>query len=150
MAKIDAKAIAQEIVQYVGGPENVNSVAHCMTRARFVLKNVNKADQEALKNIKGVLGVIYSGGQLQVILGANLLPVFEEIVKQNIRICTSKCYTFGSRFSCGWYFKSNFNVVALRNAKFCRLINKYGFRLDCQCTILLYAYIRSLWCCKKN
>ena len=83
MAKIDAKAIAQEIVQYVGGPENVNSVAHCMTRARFVLKNVNKADQEALKNIKGVLGVIYSGGQLQVILGANLLPVFEEIVKQN-------------------------------------------------------------------
>ena len=83
MAKIDAKAVAQEIIQHVGGPENVNSVAHCMTRARFVLKNVNKADQEALKNIKGVLGVIYSGGQLQVILGANLLPVFEEIVKQN-------------------------------------------------------------------
>ena len=83
MAKIDAKAVAQEIVQHVGGPENVNSVAHCMTRARFILKNVNKADQEALKNIKGVLGVIYSGGQLQVILGANLLPVFEEIVKQN-------------------------------------------------------------------
>ena len=83
MAKIDAKAVAQEIVQHVGGPENVNSVAHCMTRARFVLKNVNKADQEALKNIKGVIGVIYSGGQLQVILGANLLPVFEEIVKQN-------------------------------------------------------------------
>lgn len=40
MAKIDAKAVAQEIVQHVGGPENVNSVAHCMTRARFVLKNV--------------------------------------------------------------------------------------------------------------
>ena len=83
MAKIDAKACAQEIVKNVGGPENVNSVAHCMTRARFVLKNVDKADQEALKEIKGVLGVIYSGGQLQVILGANLLPVFEEIVKQN-------------------------------------------------------------------
>lgn len=83
MAKIDAKACAQEIVKYVGGPENVSSVAHCMTRARFVLKNVDKADQEALKDIKGVLGVIYSGGQMQVILGANLLPVFEEIVKQN-------------------------------------------------------------------
>lgn len=83
MAKIDTKACAQAIVQHVGGPENVSSVAHCMTRARFVLKNVDKADQEALKNIDGVLGVIYSGGQLQVILGANLLPVFEEIVKQN-------------------------------------------------------------------
>ncbi len=83
MAKIDAKTCAQEIVQHVGGPENVNTVAHCMTRARFVLKNVDKADQEALKNIKGVVGVIYAGGQLQVILGANLLPVFEEIIKQN-------------------------------------------------------------------
>lgn len=83
MAKIDAKACAAEIVKYVGGPENVSSVAHCMTRARFVLKDVSNADQESLKSIKGVLGVIYAGGQLQVILGANLLPVYEEIVKQN-------------------------------------------------------------------
>ena len=84
MAKIDAKAIAQEIVQHVGGPENVNSVAHCMTRARFVLKNVNKADQEALKNIKGVLGVIYSGGQLQVILGANLYLYLKKLLNKII------------------------------------------------------------------
>ncbi len=83
MAKIDVTECAAEIVKCVGGPENVNSVAHCMTRARFVVKDINKADQEAIKNIKGVMGCIYSGGQLQVILGANLLPVFEQIVKQN-------------------------------------------------------------------
>lgn len=83
MAKIDAKECAAQIVKCVGGPENVKSVAHCMTRARFVVKDVNKADQEAIKDIKGVMGCIYSGGQLQVILGANLLPVFEQIVKQN-------------------------------------------------------------------
>lgn len=83
MAKIDAKECAAEIVKYVGGEANVKSVAHCMTRARFVVKDIDKADQEALKNIKGVMGVIYSGGQLMVILGANLLPVFDEILKQN-------------------------------------------------------------------
>lgn len=83
MAKIDAVSCAKEIVEKVGGAENVNSVAHCMTRARFILKDLKKADQEALKNINGVLGVVYAGGQLQVILGANLLPVFEEIQKQN-------------------------------------------------------------------
>lgn len=83
MAKIDAKECAAEIVKYVGGEENVKSVAHCMTRARFVVKDIDKADQEALKSIKGVMGVIYSGGQLMVILGANLLPVFDEILKQN-------------------------------------------------------------------
>lgn len=83
MAKIDVKACAADIVKYVGGEENVKSVAHCMTRARFVVKNIDKADQESLKEIKGVMGVIYSGGQLQVILGANLLPVFDEIVKNN-------------------------------------------------------------------
>lgn len=83
MAKINAKECAAEIVKYVGGPENVISVAHCMTRARFVVKDISKADQEAIKSIQGVIGCIYSGGQLQVILGANLLPVFDEIVSQN-------------------------------------------------------------------
>lgn len=83
MAKIDAAACAKEIVEKVGGPENVKTVAHCMTRVRFTLKSVDKADQEGIKSIKGVIGCIYSGGQLQVILGANLLPVYEQVVKQN-------------------------------------------------------------------
>lgn len=82
MAKIDVKECAADIIKHVGGQENINSVAHCMTRARFVVKNIDKADQEALRGIKGVMGVVYSGGQLQVILGANLLPVYDEILKQ--------------------------------------------------------------------
>lgn len=77
----DAKKTAAEIVQLVGGKENINSVAHCMTRLRFVVKDLNKADQEALKKIPGVLGVIYAGGQLMVVLGKNLLPVYETVVK---------------------------------------------------------------------
>ena len=77
----DAKKTAAEVVQLVGGTENISSVAHCMPRLRIVVKDLNKADQEALKKIPGVLGVIYAGGQLMVVLGKNLLPVYEAVVK---------------------------------------------------------------------
>ena len=77
----DAKSAAAEIVRLVGGKENINSVAHCMTRLRFAVKDLKKADQEALKKVPGVLGVIYAGGQLMVVLGKNLLPVYETVVK---------------------------------------------------------------------
>ena len=77
----DAKSAAAEIVRLVGGKENINSVAHCMTRLRFVVKDLKKADQEALKKVPGVLSVIYAGGQLMVVLGKNLLPVYETVVK---------------------------------------------------------------------
>lgn len=78
---MDYKQIAAEIVKNVGGPENINSVAHCVTRLRFSLKDESKANKEALENIKGVLGVISAGGQYMVVLGQNLIPVFESVVK---------------------------------------------------------------------
>ena len=46
-----------EQVLLVGGTENISSVAHCMIRLRFAVKDLNKADQEALKKIPGVLSV---------------------------------------------------------------------------------------------
>ena len=49
--------LAAEVVQLVGGTENISSVAHCMIRLRFAVKDLNKADQEALKKIPGVLSV---------------------------------------------------------------------------------------------
>lgn len=82
MAKqLDYKQIASDIVNLVGGTENVQSLAHCMTRLRFVLKDVKKADDEAIKQVDGVLGVSYSGGQYMVICGKNLLPIFDQIMK---------------------------------------------------------------------
>lgn len=49
--------LLREWVQLVGGTENISSVAHCMIRLRFAVKDLNKADQEALKKIPGVLSV---------------------------------------------------------------------------------------------
>ncbi len=80
--KLDYRQMATEIVQLVGGAENVQSLGHCMTRLRFILKNEEKADAEKIKQIKGVLGVVSSGGQFMVILGQNLLPVFDAAQKE--------------------------------------------------------------------
>lgn len=79
--KLDAKQCAAEIIEKVGGNANIQTVSHCMTRLRFTVKDINKANQEDIKKINGVLGAVYASGQLQVIMGQNLLPVYEEVVK---------------------------------------------------------------------
>jgi len=82
MKKIDYKQLARDIVKYVG-PRNVNVVTHCMTRLRFTVKNIDVVNQEAIKDLNGILGVVYANDQLMVILGQNLLPVYEAVVKDN-------------------------------------------------------------------
>lgn len=79
---MDYDKLASSIIEYVGGVENITFVTHCMTRLRFNLKDVKKAGKSDLENLKGVLGVVYSGGQYMVILGKNLLPVYEIITKK--------------------------------------------------------------------
>jgi PTS system beta-glucosides-specific IIC component len=79
--KLNYEQMATDIVQLVGGAGNVQSLGHCMTRLRFVLKDEEKANAEKIKQINGVLGVVSSGGQFMIILGQNLLPVFESSQK---------------------------------------------------------------------
>lgn len=80
-AKLDYKQAAADIINLVGGAENVQALSHCMTRLRFILKDEGKADAEAIKKLNGVLGVVSAGGQFMVILGQNLLPVYDAAVK---------------------------------------------------------------------
>lgn len=77
--KLNEKECAKEILGLVGGTENVQSVTHCMTRLRFLLKDEEKINMDAIKQVKGVLGCVIAGGQTQVILGKNLFPVYKEI-----------------------------------------------------------------------
>lgn len=79
--KIDENECAKEILKYVGGIENVQSITHCMTRLRFILTDDTKVDMDAVKNVQGVLGCVVAGGQTQVILGKNVLAVFSETQK---------------------------------------------------------------------
>lgn len=73
--------LARDIIQQVGGKENVNSVVHCITRLRFKLKDENKANTEALKNMDGVVTVMKSGGQYQVVIGNHVPDVYKAVVE---------------------------------------------------------------------
>lgn len=74
------KTLAGEILESVGGRSNVNSVVHCATRLRFKLKNHDKADVEALKNNPGVIMVVESGGQFQVVVGNHVSEVYQDLI----------------------------------------------------------------------
>lgn len=78
---MDYQKIADEIIISIGGKENVKYVTHCVTRLRFVLKDKNKVNQEAINNIEGVLGSTFGAGQFQIIMGKNLSSTFSEVVK---------------------------------------------------------------------
>lgn len=71
--------LAKEILENVGGKENVNSLTHCITRLRFRLKDESKANDEALKNNPGVVTVMKSAGQYQVVIGNHVPAVFEDV-----------------------------------------------------------------------
>ncbi|MBQ9327126.1 MAG: PTS transporter subunit EIIC [Solobacterium sp.] len=77
----DNRKIAEDIVSAVGGVENINSATHCMTRLRLNLKDEKSVDDEVVKKIDGVLGVVHSGGQYQVIVGQNVPKVYSEAVE---------------------------------------------------------------------
>lgn len=81
----DYKQLATEIIELVGGSSNIHSVVHCMTRLRFKLKDLKKADAEKIKNLDGVQQVIIQGGQFQVVIGADVSKVFTEITKMEIQ-----------------------------------------------------------------
>ncbi|GBU11244.1 hypothetical protein AwErysi_08600 [Erysipelotrichaceae bacterium] len=73
--------IAAVILEKVGGEDNIYSVVHCMTRLRFKLKDTSKADTAGLKATKGVVTVVESGGQYQVVIGNHVPDVYAQIIK---------------------------------------------------------------------
>jgi len=73
--------LAKDIIENVGGKENVTSVVHCITRLRFKLKDEGKANTDALKNMEGVITVMKSGGQYQVVIGNHVPDVYKTVVE---------------------------------------------------------------------
>lgn len=71
--------ISKDIEKLVGGRDNISHVTHCATRLRLVLKDNDKADMDALENVRLVKGVFVAGDQLQIIFGAGLVDsVYDE------------------------------------------------------------------------
>ncbi|KXT75239.1 beta-glucoside-specific PTS transporter subunit IIABC [Streptococcus sp. DD12] len=85
MAKKDYSELAQDIVAHVGGKDNVIDLRHCVTRLRFRLKDESKADTDYLKNRQGVVTVVQSGGQYQVVIGNEVDDVYDAVLAQGVR-----------------------------------------------------------------
>ncbi|ALS38390.1 PTS system beta-glucosides-specific IIC component [Enterococcus rotai] len=74
--------LAKTIVELIGQKENVKSVTHCATRLRFKLKDEEKADTEAINQLDGVVTVMQSGGQYQVVIGTHVSQVYEYVLSE--------------------------------------------------------------------
>lgn len=81
MAKQSNKELATDVLKLVGGKKNVNSVVHCATRLRFKLKDESVTKTEELKNHSGVIQVVQSGGQYQVVIGNHVKDVYNELLE---------------------------------------------------------------------
>ena len=75
------KQTASDVLRLVGGEKNVVQVEHCSTRLRFTLADTSKVDAAALKKTAGVMGVISSGPQCQVVIGNDVIEVYDELLK---------------------------------------------------------------------
>ncbi|MGV3011319.1 PTS transporter subunit EIIC [Streptococcus thoraltensis] len=78
---MDNKTLAREILNNVGGVENIKSAQHCATRLRIITKNQDLVDVKAIENLDKVKGSFYNSGQYQIILGTGLVDkVYEEFM----------------------------------------------------------------------
>lgn len=73
--------LASDIVAHIGGEQNVKSLKHCVTRLRFVLKDEGRAETDYLKNREGIVTVVSSGGQYQVVIGNQVADVYDAILR---------------------------------------------------------------------
>lgn len=78
---MDYKKTAKEIYDLVGGSSNVSAATHCVTRLRLNVKDDQQIDQQKLKSVPGVVGVVNQGGQFQVIIGNDVAKVYNEFSK---------------------------------------------------------------------
>ena len=78
---MNSKELASLILEKIGGVDNIISYTHCFTRLRFVLRDEKICDTAALKNTRGIIGVVSSGGQYQIIIGSEVSNVYAELTR---------------------------------------------------------------------
>lgn len=81
MAKKDYTSLSKDILRLVGGKENIESVYHCVTRLRFKLKDESIAKTEEIKKLDGVVTVMRSGGQYQIVIGNHVPDVYANFLE---------------------------------------------------------------------
>ncbi|EHK9085469.1 PTS trehalose transporter subunit IIBC [Vibrio parahaemolyticus] len=89
MSKIVRKDV-ERLIELVGGPDNIASVSHCLTRLRFVLNDTDKADTKQLEALRMVKGCFINAGQFQVVIGTEVDEVYKVLIELSGKSETSK------------------------------------------------------------
>ncbi|WP_294657434.1 beta-glucoside-specific PTS transporter subunit IIABC [uncultured Fusobacterium sp.] len=79
MTKKSYDSLAREIISLVGSKENIINLTHCVTRLRFKLKSEEKAQEDKIKKIKGVISVVKGNGQFQIVVGSIVEDLYDTI-----------------------------------------------------------------------
>ncbi|QIK51594.1 PTS system trehalose-specific EIIBC component [Jeotgalibaca porci] len=86
----DFKKDAADLLEHIGGPDNISAVSHCATRMRFVLNDPSAADVKKIEDIPAVKGTFTQAGQFQVIVGNEVPMFYNEFTKQSGKEGVSK------------------------------------------------------------
>ena len=78
---MDYRKIAEDIIQNVGGKENIKSLTHCFTRLRFILKEENKANKPRIEQLEGIISVVQAGGEYQIVCGAKVEHIYDALIQ---------------------------------------------------------------------
>ena len=81
MAKKDYDALAANVIDKVGGKENIASVRHCITRLRFILKDESIAKDDEIRGVQHVMDVVKGGGEYQVVIGPDVVDSYDAAIK---------------------------------------------------------------------
>ncbi|ATI45996.1 PTS trehalose transporter subunit IIBC [Vibrio parahaemolyticus] len=76
-----ARKDVERLIELVGGPDNIASVSHCLTRLRFVLNDTDKADTKQLEALRMVKGCFTNAGQFQVVIGTEVDEVYKVLIE---------------------------------------------------------------------
>ena len=78
---VDFNKDAKDLLEYIGGPDNISAVSHCATRMRFVLNDPAAANVKKIEDIPAVKGTFTQAGQFQVIIGNEVPQFYNEFAK---------------------------------------------------------------------
>ncbi|GAA0753267.1 PTS transporter subunit EIIC [Clostridium sartagoforme] len=104
--------MSKKVLEHVGGIENLNHVEHCATRLRLHYNNKKLVNEEALKGIENIVGIVSKAGQIQVIIGPNVNEAYNDFLDVS-----------------GWKEGSNKEAVSVEEPeekKFMYYMNKFG------------------------
>ena len=100
--------LSKNIIEAVGGSNNIVTLQHCMTRLRFTLKDESKANDQKIEAIDGVLSLIKKGGQYQVVIGTHVHDVYLDVCQiANIK----EDENFGNKKEKKGIFNSIFSAI---------------------------------------